>query len=172
MPPGVPRPRVCALQPLRPGPPWTQATEGAGPSRLHGASSYLQTETGRSAVAVAKVAPGPQPPLPLHPQQPHPPSPHGFHFPSTHSPPTSHCLAISLWTNCKQHTVTSPWVPFSSLPPGPHQSGLLIAVAPSHPCPAHPGLPKAHSHSSQFLFMLGKSPTPMAATILPVLARR
>lgn len=40
---------------------------------------------------------------------------------------------------------------------------------PSHPDPAHSGLPEAHSHTSQFPFALGKAPTPMAATTLPVL---
>lgn len=93
-------------------------------------------------MAVAKVAPGPQPPLPLHAQQPHPPSPHGFLFPSPHSSPTSHCLASSLWTTCKHLPVTpsptaaSLQMPFSSSPPGPHQPGLLRAPL-SHPGPAH-----------------------------------
>lgn len=122
------------------GLPGLRPQKGQGPSRLHGASSYLQTETGRSEVAAAKVAPGPQPPLPPHPRPPHPPSPHGFLFPSPHSSPTSHCSASSLWTACQRFTVTpapqllawgglplfltprapSVWAPWSSpLPPGP-----------------------------------------------------
>lgn len=73
-------PRVSGLsicKPPRPKPHWTQVIEGQGTFRLHGAraGSYLQTETGRSEVAVAKVAPGPQPPLPLHPHWPSPLSP-------------------------------------------------------------------------------------------------
>lgn len=63
--------------------------KGQDPSRPHGASSYLQTETGRSEVAAARVAPGPPAPTPS-PAAPSP-APHGFLFPSPHSSPTSHC---------------------------------------------------------------------------------
>lgn len=64
-------------KPLRSKLRWTQVIEGQGTFRQHRAraGSYLQTETRRSEVAVAKVAPGPQPPLPLHPHWPSPLSP-------------------------------------------------------------------------------------------------
>lgn len=77
--------------------PQTQASLDTGYRRtgpIPPAQSYLQTETRRSEVAVAKVAPGPQPPLPLCPHWPSPLSPWlPLSFP--HSLPTSHCLVSS-----------------------------------------------------------------------------
>lgn len=100
-------------------------------------------------MAAAKVAPGPQPPLPLHPQQPHPPSPHGFLFPSPHSPPTSHCLASSLWKTwrhltvipptpqrpaCRSPSLLDPRTPFVWAP----ESSSPFPRGPAHPaCPRH-----------------------------------
>lgn len=124
-------------------------------------------------MAVAKVAPGPQPPLPLHPQKPHPPSPHGFLFPSPYSSPASHCLASSLWTTCKAPLSDSPapQLPAYRSPSPLHSQdpislGFLEQPPPTRPSP--PWLRKAHSHSSQFPFVLGKSPAAMGTTMLPV----
>lgn len=159
------------LQLLRPGPPWTQATEGAGP-----------IPPARSQAAIYKPKPGEvkwlrrrgsRPPAPTPTPSPSP-SPHGFLFPSPHSSPASHCPASSVWTTCRHlsarplsPTVAGQQGPFSSSPPGTPWVRTPRS-RPSHPDPAHSGLPKAHSHTSQFPFALGKAPTPVAATTLPV----
>lgn len=114
---GPSRPRFeCLSPPPRPGPPWTPATKGPGPSRLHGTSSYLQSETGRSEVAVARAAPGPQPPLPLRPSSPAPSTASAFlpcrlpNLPSRSPPPP-------------------PGVPFSSSPWDPTNSAVHLRPA-------------------------------------------
>lgn len=78
-------------------------------------------------MAVAKAAPGPQPPLPLHPRQPQPP----LHRASSFLP----CMAPrpptgqpSPRTPCSPCTVTTPGTP-SLLPCGPPQGS---------PSPLHP----------------------------------
>lgn len=164
---------ICSHSDL--GLPGHRPQKGQGPSRLHGASSYLQTETGRSEVAVAKVAPGPLPHSHSILSSPSP-SPHGFLFPSPHRSPTSHCPASSLWTPRK--VPHSDPEPHSCWPVGPL---LLFAprtpsvgahrAAPSHRGPAHPGLHKAHSHSSQFPFVLGKAPAPILLPCCPSLPK-
>lgn len=127
-------------------------------------------------MAAAKVAPGPQPPLPLHPLRPPPPPswlPLSFptQLPNLPLPgqlsldklpaprvtpsPTAACLEQGVWGG-PFHLLTSRtpsvWAP---------------RAAPSHPSPAHSGLPKADSHSSQFPFVPGKAPAPMATMTLP-----
>lgn len=171
---GVLKPRagVCAARCSGPGPAWTQATEGAGPIPPARSQQLLQTETGRSEVAAARglQAPGPHS-IPRGP----PLAPHGFLFPSPQLPslPLPRPAFLNLLRTSQHSPALSPapqplawrWgVPFNSSPPGPHEPGLLSS--PSQRGPAHSGLPEAHSHSSQFPFVSGKAPAPMAAMTL------
>ncbi|CAD7669815.1 unnamed protein product [Nyctereutes procyonoides] len=177
--PGQPRgllgsshPESEHLRLLRPGPPWTQATEGAGPIPPAQSQQLFTNRNQEKRSGCGKVAPGPQPPLPLHPQQPHPPLPMASSFLPQHRspPPTAQPARLdNLPTPHGHPQAHKPW------PVGP----LLLFTprtptawtgwsGPSHTGPAHLGLPEAHSHTSRFPFVLGKAPAPMAATTMPI----
>ena len=151
--------------------------KGQGPSRPHGASSYLQTETRRSEVTAARVTPGP--PAPTPPRGPLPRSarlPLSFptQLPNLPLPRPALSGQPAGTSQCPPPPAPSPapqplaWRNRGSSstphrpPPGPHEPGLLGA-APSHGGPAHSGLPRAQSHSSQFPLVPGKAPAPTAA---------
>lgn len=144
---------------LRPGPPGLRPQLGQGPSRLLGASSYLQTETGRSEVVAPWLqAPSPHPhsipgsPTPLSPwlplsfstQLPSLPRPGQLCVDNLQTPlgdPQPH-----------SHWPEGPLLLFTPQDPG----GLESWEQPLPPAPSSPGLRQAHSHTSQFPLLLEK----------------
>lgn len=162
---------ICSSSDL--GLPGHRPQKGQGPSRLPRAGSYLQTETGRSEVAVATWLQAPSPHSHCIPSSPTPRPPWLPLSFSTQLPglpmPGQLCLDnLQTRHGDPSPTVSGQQAPFSPSPPRTPSSVWPPRRGRSHPDPAHSGLPEAHSHTSQFPFALGKAPAPMAATMVPV----
>lgn len=171
-----PRAGACAAQT------WTCLDTGHRRGRTHPArtepAAIYKPKPGEAKWLRPEWLQAPRPPL--HPPRPPPPLHTASSFLPHTAPQPPTAPASSLWTTCQDLTVTpthpvpgpsASWLEVGGSPstphphPGPHEPGLLGA-APSHQGPAHSGLPKAHSHSSQFPFVTGKAPALMAAMTL------